>query len=94
MQISTEVLNVLSRCRAEGNFLFLADQLDRSIYVKTNKVLEAAGGKWNRKEQAHIFTADAAERIEQIILTGSVDIPRDLFNFFPTPENLVTDMVL
>ncbi|MCV5917721.1 hypothetical protein OFN60_30320, partial [Escherichia coli] len=45
MQISTEVLNVLSRCRAEGNFLFLADQLDRSIYVKTNKVLEAAGGK-------------------------------------------------
>ncbi|XVA71358.1 hypothetical protein ACOBM3_23685 (plasmid) [Enterobacter hormaechei] len=40
MQISTEVLNVLSRCRAEGNFLFLADQLDRSIYVKTNKVLE------------------------------------------------------
>ncbi|EFE8321436.1 methyltransferase, partial [Escherichia coli] len=45
-------------------------------------------------EQAHIFTADAAERIEQIILTGSVDIPRDLFNFFPTPENLVTDMVL
>ncbi|EFE8321250.1 SAM-dependent methyltransferase, partial [Escherichia coli] len=42
MQISTEVLNVLSRCRAEGNFLFLADQLDRSIYVKTNKVLEAA----------------------------------------------------
>ncbi|WP_248791838.1 hypothetical protein [Escherichia coli] len=34
MQISTEVLNVLSRCRAEGNFLFLADQLDRSIYVK------------------------------------------------------------
>ncbi|EDR2800677.1 SAM-dependent methyltransferase, partial [Salmonella enterica subsp. enterica serovar Havana] len=54
MQISTEVLNVLSRCRAEGNFLFLADQLDRSIYVKTNKVLEAAGGKWNRKEQAHI----------------------------------------
>ncbi|MCV5735899.1 SAM-dependent methyltransferase, partial [Escherichia coli] len=57
-------------------------------------MLEAAGGKWNRKEQAHIFTADAAERIEQIILTGSVDIPRDLFNFFPTPENLVTDMVL
>ncbi|ENU9769765.1 hypothetical protein ACE2DQ_004255 [Salmonella enterica] len=71
MQISTEVLNVLSRCRAEGNILFLADQLDRSIYVKTNKVLEAAGGKWNRKEQAHIFTADAAERIEQIILTGT-----------------------
>ncbi|MCV5830182.1 inverse autotransporter beta domain-containing protein, partial [Escherichia coli] len=42
--------------------------------------LEAAGGKWTRKEQAHSFPADAAERIEQIILTGSVDIPRDLFN--------------
>ncbi|WMA00162.1 hypothetical protein [Enterobacter hormaechei] len=69
MQISTEVLNVLSRCRAEGNFLFLADQLDRSIYVKTNKVLEAAGGKWNRKEQAHIFTADnGTEKSRHIFL--------------------------
>jgi hypothetical protein len=54
MQISTEVLNVLSRCRAEGNFLFLADQLDRSIYVKTNKVLKPPVANGTEKSR-HIF---------------------------------------
>ncbi|EEP4004750.1 methyltransferase [Salmonella enterica] len=93
MQVTNDVLNALSRSRVEGNLLFLADQLDRSLYLKTNKVLEAAGGVWNRKQKAHIFTMDASERIDQIILSGSIEIPRDVFNFIPSPNGLISEMI-
>lgn len=75
MQVDNTVLAVLSRANVQGNALSIAEQLDRTLYARTNKVLEAAGGKWNRKAQAHIFDADAASRIDEIILTGSVVVP-------------------
>jgi len=52
MQVATDVLAVLSRAEMSGNALKIAEQLDRNMYQRTNKVLEAAGGKWNRKAQA------------------------------------------
>lgn len=88
MRVDTEVLNVLSAAECTGNQLKLTGQLDRPLYTRTNKVLEAAGGKWNRKAQAHVFETEAAERIEQIILTGDVVVPKDDFEFFPTPESV------
>lgn len=93
MQVSNDVLAVLSEARVEGNKLFLEGQLDRRLYTNTNKVLEAAGGKWNRKEKAHIFDGGAEGRIDDIILSGSVVVPKDDFNFFPTPEKIIDAMV-
>jgi hypothetical protein len=93
MQVSSEVLSVLSAARVEGESLFLVGQLDRKLYEQTNKVLEAAGGKWNRKARAHVFEAPAADRVDQIILSGSVDVPKDEFNFFPTPAALVQELL-
>jgi predicted RNA methylase len=94
MQVDNTVLAVLSRAHVQGNALSIAEQLDRTLYARTNKVLEAAGGKWNRKAQAHIFDADAASRIDEIILTGSVVVPKDDFNFFPTPPAVIERMLL
>lgn len=88
MRVDNAVLNVLSASRCDGNNLFITGQLDRNLYTKTNKVLEAAGGKWNRKAKAHIFDGNASDRIEQIILTGDVLVPKDDFEFFPTPESV------
>ncbi|MDI9276214.1 methyltransferase [Pantoea sp. EABMAA-21] len=93
MRVDNEVLNVLSACQCEGNNLILTGQLDRNLYTRTNKVIEAAGGKWNRKVKAHIFDIDAAERIEQIILTGDVVVPKDDFEFFPTPPDVVRHVI-
>lgn len=93
MQVSNDVLAVLSQARVDGHKLFLEGQLDRSLYTRTNKVLEAAGGKWNRKEKAHIFDGSAEERIDDIILSGSIVVPKDDFNFFPTPEKIINAMV-
>jgi predicted RNA methylase len=93
MKVTNDVLQVLSAARIEANNVFLVGQLDRKLYTNTNKVLEAAGGKWNRKAQAHVFQGDASDRIEQIILTGSIEIPKDNFEFFPTPSAIVKKLL-
>lgn len=89
MKVDNAVLEVLSRAVVDGPRLMLTGQLDRNMYVSVNKVLEAAGGKWSKKDKAHIFDADAEQRIDEIILTGEVVVPKDEFNFFPTPLSVV-----
>lgn len=89
MRVSTDVLAVLDRATCEGNALSLAavGQLDRKLYEATNKALEAAGGKWNRKAKAHLFDGDAATAIEPIILTGKiVSVRQELQQFYTPPD--------
>lgn len=93
MRIENEVLAVLSAANVSGSQVILTGQLDRNLYTRTNKVLEAAGGKWNRKAKAHVFDGDASDRIEQIILTGDVVIPKDEFEFFPTPPEVAARLL-
>lgn len=88
MKVENEVLAVLSNAKTDGNSLTLVGQLERRLYERTNKVLEAAGGKWNRKARAHIFEIEAEEAMERIILTGEITIPQD-FGYFPTPAPIV-----
>nr|WP_230640194.1 hypothetical protein [Shinella sumterensis] len=71
-QIATNVLRILGAAVVEGSKVSLIDQLDRKLYVETDKVLQAAGGKWNRAAKAHVFEGDAAEALEPILLTGSI----------------------
>lgn len=92
MKVDNEVLAVLDRAHTDGNSLFLVGQLDRRLYERTNKVLEAAGGKWNRKAKAHIFDGGAADAMEQIILTSEITVPQD-FGFFPTPAPVVERLI-
>lgn len=93
MRVEDDVLAVLSRAETNGNALVLTGQLDRRMYERTNKVLEAAGGKWNRKAKAHIFEDEAANRVDQIILSGEVEVPKDEFNFFPSPPAVVARLM-
>ena len=92
MQVETQVLTVLSNSKAAGRLLTLPGQLDRKLYERTNKVLEAAGGKWDRGSKAHVFDRDAADAMEQIILTGAVTVPQD-FGYFPTPPAVVATLL-
>lgn len=86
MRVEDDVLLVLTHAQTEGNALRLVGTLDRKLYERVNKVLEAAGGKWNRKAKAHLYDGDAAEAMEQIILTGWCDTKRKQnFGYFPTP---------
>lgn len=89
MKVIEAVMAVLSVARIEGNALYITGgQLDRKLYESTNKVLEAAGGKWNRKQKAHLFPGDAAEAMDQVLLSGEITRPQD-FGYFPTPRPVV-----
>lgn len=57
-----------------------------------NKVLEALGGKWSRKDRGHVFAEDAADKLAQALGTGkAVDIKRS-FEYFPTPRYIAARM--
>lgn len=96
MKVDNAVLNVLANAQMEANRLVLVGQLDRALYTQTNKVLEAAGGKWDKKAKAHVFPVEAADAMEQIIQTGEVTLIRTIqqdFGYFPTPADVVRRLI-
>lgn len=92
-QISQDVLQVLDGAIIAGSTLQLTGQLDRKLYVETNKVLEAAGGKWSRKAKAHVFEGDAIDTIEPIILTGEYRLTKQDFGQFDSPDDVVDEVI-
>lgn len=88
MRLDTDVLDVLRRARTDGNALRIGDQLDRDLYVKVNKALQAVGAKWNRGKQAHLFDGDAAAAVARMLAEGSVTTAQDI-SYFPTPPDVV-----
>ena len=93
MKVTNDVMGVLEACEVTENRLQLPPtQLDRALYLKVDKVLKAAGGKWDRKEKAHIFPENAEDTIENIMLTGEITTRQDI-DFFPTPPEIVQQMI-
>lgn len=93
MKVPANVLAVLDRAETDGPRLVLTGTLDRKLYLDTAKVLEAAGGKWSRKERVHLFNGDAADAIEAVILTGEVVSRSQQFGYFPTPAPVVQQLL-
>jgi predicted RNA methylase len=92
-QLDAAILNVLGAARLDGARLHLEGQLDRKLYQQVAKTIEAAGGKWSRKEGAHVFDGDAADVIEPILLTGEVTSRKQEFGQFDTPPALAARLV-
>ena len=89
MKINNNVLDILGNCRVEGNILYLPNiQLSRADYTAVNKVLEALGGKWDRKLKGHVFNHCPTDDIEAVLLTGDVVDVKKEFQFFPTPRSI------
>lgn len=93
MKIRTDVLAALDGAVFNGNAMKLADQLERNLYQDVARIIEAAGGKWNRKARAHIFQGDARDRIEPVLLTGEVTNSKQDFGQFYTPMSLAVKIV-
>lgn len=95
MRIDNDVLEVLSLAQIDGTGVKLTGQLDRKMYTKVNKVLEAAGAKWDRYRCMHTFEASpwAAEaRLEQALLTGQITTRQET-DFFETPMPVIQKMM-
>jgi predicted RNA methylase len=94
--ITPEVKDVLLRSVITGTGLTLPSQLDRALYEKVNKVLLAAGGKWNRSAKAHIFTADPRDILGLALATGTITDEalakqKDLQQYF-TPKDIAAQL--
>lgn len=95
MKIEDAVLEVLDVSTVEGNLLMLpGTTLDRKLYLRTNLVLEEMGGKWNRREKAHVFPehVNVEELLDEIIASGEITIQKKELQYFPTPEALAKSM--
>jgi len=94
IRIEQDMLDVLNRSEITATELRLPqDQLERKLYERVNKVIVAAGGRWNRSRQSHVFESDPREKLGLALETGKiVDVQRE-FQEFLTPEDLAHRMV-
>jgi hypothetical protein len=79
-----------------GWWLTLPNQLDRKLYVEVNKVLEAAGGKWNRGAKVHVFASDPRKFLFTTTKTGMAPKAlnhQQVTQAFYTPPNLAYALV-
>jgi len=97
MQIEKETLSIIESGHTEGHLYYLPKvQLDRKTYLNVNKVLESLGGKWDRKQKAHVFPEDVEVAIDDVLLTGEVNTPiseKKKYQFFETPKPLAAELV-
>ena len=85
LKFDQEVLNVLRAMRWENDGtlgIISGGQLDRKLYERLNKALEAMGGKWNRKAGGHVFDADPRPAVEGLLDNGTLAVEKD--GFFET----------
>lgn len=92
MELDDEVVHALRSAECTGNLLRIRARLDRPLYVRTNKVLEAAGGRWSRREQAHVFEEDAAVVVARLLDDGRVTTSAEN-GYFPTPAPVIDVLV-
>jgi len=95
LRFDDDVLDVLKGLRVErenGGYIgYLEGQLDRDLYVRTNKALEVLGGKWNRKAKGHTFAADPRDALADMLDSGEATVVKD--GWFPTPRAVVERML-
>jgi hypothetical protein len=92
MKISDEVLILLGGATADGRRLVLPARLDPAQYSAVDKVLQAAGGKWSRKDRAHVFQGDAVPVLAGLLDGGEVTTPAEE-GWFPTPPAVVEQLL-
>lgn len=89
------VMEVLGASATAGDLLTLPGQLDRELYEHVARLIETAGGKWNRSRRGHVFPgADAGDVVDQLIASGGRAIgARQALGYFPTPAPVVARML-
>jgi len=77
--------------RENGRLGAITAKLDRDLYIRVNKALEAMGGKWSRKAGGHVFTTDPRLAVEGLVNSGVLQVEKD--GFFETPRAVVKRML-
>lgn len=92
-KIPAHIRLILDVAEIQDNNVRLRGTLSRADYMATNKVLELAGGKWNKKAQAHVFPSDPRDILQLAASEGKIVDGKKTYQFFPTPDELVDRMI-
>lgn len=93
LQLEPDVQEVLQRAEVSGNRLELTGQLDRKLYLKVAKAIEAMGGRWDRRAKCHLFEDPAEDVVADAVATGTVLDLKKAFQFFETPVSVAVELV-
>lgn len=93
IKLDPEVLSVIRGMswEAGGTVGRLTETLERDLYLKVNKALEAMGGHWDRKVSGHVFEKDPREQVEGLLENGQLVVAKE--GFFETPPEVVDQMI-
>ena len=93
--VPSDVLEVLKNGTVTPDSFMMVGQLERKLYERANEVLNRLGGKWNKKEKAHLFIEadDVRGLIAETIATGQMP-RRNPDAFFVTPPGLTARIAL
>jgi len=91
--ISKEAMAVLAECTVQDKVIRInSGQLDRKTYEAVNVVLDALGGKWDRKNKGHICSYDPSDALASVVSTGQVPDKNPLA-YFPSTQVVVDSMI-
>lgn len=89
ISIDDETMTVLrASAVSETSVKLPPAHLPRPLYVKVNKVLKTAGGKWNKSAQAHIFTTDPRPVLGLAVEKGAILDTKKATQAFYTPRDV------
>lgn len=92
--ISPEVHAVLKASTLTPSSLQLPlGRLDRKLYLAVMDVIEAAGGKWDKKRALHTFDQDPREKLGLALSTGRIVSKKHDLQAFYTPADVATKLV-
>lgn len=94
VKLDKTTLAILLRSSISGCNLTLPKQLPRGEYMMVAKAIEAAGGKWNRKAQCHVFPHDVRETLDIKEDTVSVTDIQQTFQAFYTPPEIADQLAI
>lgn len=92
MIVTDDLRALLATAETDGTMARFPQPLDRNTYTRLDKVLVGAGGRWSRRDNAHVFPTTAADVLEQMILTGMITTARDM-GYFPTPPAVIDRLI-
>jgi len=94
VRLDEETRAVFLRSEITGCNLKLPEQLPRVLYLKVAKAIEAAGGKWNRKANCHVFPRDVRDTLDVKMDTVEVVNLQQTYQAFYTPEDVAQRMAV
>lgn len=96
LTVSDDVMGVLRRSQLTHDRVQLPKEiLPRPLYIRVNQILEAAGGRWDRKAKAHVFPHDPRPVLGIAVESGAIsftDRKQEYQQFF-TPPGLAARVV-